>query len=111
MWRYSCFLIVCLLAAAAPLVSSTAVVAVADDDFPGWPDTWEGRSLVQLPLSEREERFLQGFPGRIARFSDSQREIVLRWIVKPTRKLHPSADCYKGAGYAVADEALAQDSG
>src|SRR5688500_6271051 len=94
------FAVACLLAALVPFAAPTPV-ANAHSDFPGWPETFEGRSLRVLPLSEIEQRFALSFPGRIGRFSDGQRELIVRWISTPTRKLHPAADCFKGSGYSV----------
>jgi hypothetical protein len=94
------FLVVCVLAALAPLASPKRAPAVTAD-VPGWPSTFEGRSLRTLELTQIERRFAQSFPGRIGRFSDGEREIVMRWIASPTRKLHAAADCFKGSGYRV----------
>lgn len=41
------------------------------------------------------------FPGRVGRFSDGQREIILRWVTQETRKLHASSDCFKANGYRI----------
>jgi hypothetical protein len=94
------FLIACLLAALAPL-ASPGPAPVVTTAFPGWPATFEGRPLRALELTDIERRFAQSFPGRIGRFSDGRREIVMRWIASPTRKLHAAADCFKGSGYRV----------
>lgn len=93
-------LIACALAAMIPL-AVPAPSPVMITDFPGWPSEFEGRPLRPLPLSEIEQRFAADFPGRIGRFTDGEREIVLRWISTPTRKLHPAADCLKASGYSV----------
>lgn len=69
--------------------------------FSGWPTRHEGRPLKRLPLTHREERFSLGFPGRIAKFTDGSRMVIVRWVTKETRKLHPASDCFKGIGYAV----------
>jgi hypothetical protein len=74
--------------------------------FPGWPATFEGRPLRELPLTEREERFGEGFPGRIARFTDGRRELILRWVAVPTRQLHSAADCFQGLGYSTTGPTL-----
>jgi hypothetical protein len=50
-------------------------------------------------FSSREERFAADFPGRIARFSDGHREIIIRWVARETRALHSASDCFKGLGY------------
>ncbi|WP_293853900.1 archaeosortase/exosortase family protein [Steroidobacter sp.] len=94
------FIAVCLLAALVPLATLEPATA-AHAGFPGWPSEFEGKSLRAIPLSTIEENFAQSFPGNIGRFSDGRREIVMRWIASPTRKLHPASDCFKGSGYHV----------
>lgn len=91
---------ICLLAAVSPMLAPTSAHET-QRGFPGWPKTYEGRPLQPLPLSVIEARFAENFPGRIGRFSDGQREIILRWVTSETRKLHPAADCFRGMGYAV----------
>ncbi len=80
-----------------PLSSSAHV----ESSFPGWPTHYEGKLLKRLELSEREKGFVQRFPGKIARFSDGNREIIIRWIQAPTRQLHPASDCFRGVGYSI----------
>lgn len=94
------FLAACMLAAMAPLATPAPVPAM-QVDFPGWPTAIEGKPLRQVPLSETEQRFALSFPGQIGRFSDGEREIIVRWVAAPTRKLHPASDCFKGSGYHV----------
>jgi hypothetical protein len=94
----------CLLALLAPWLSAaprSTGGAGAGADFPGWPTSFEGRGLTQLPLSEREERFAGDFPGRIGRFTDGRREVIVRFVTDATRKLHPASDCFAGVGYRV----------
>jgi hypothetical protein len=94
------FLIACLIAALAPFAAPSP--APADTaSFPGWPAQFEGRPIHPLPLTETERRFSDGFPGRVGRFTDGEREIIMRWVLQPTRKLHPAADCFKGIGYTI----------
>lgn len=93
-------LIACALAAMIPF-AMPAPAPVVITDFPGWPSEFEGRSLRALPLSALEQRFATDFPGRIGRFTDGEREIILRWISAPSRKLHPAADCLTASGYTV----------
>jgi exosortase len=73
---------------------------------PEWPTRFQDRDLIRLPLSAQEAGWLRDFPGRVARFTDGEREIVIRRIARPTRRLHPAADCYRGLGYAVARPAI-----
>jgi hypothetical protein len=69
--------------------------------FPGWPAEFEGKPLTALPMTELEQRFNSDFPGKINRFTDGKREIIIRWVTEATRKQHPSSDCFQGLGYAV----------
>jgi len=77
--------------------------------FYGWPNEFEGKTLTELPLTQLEQRFTTDFPGRIGRFTDGEREIVIRWVTEATRKLHPASDCFQGIGYSVKPLALHRD--
>jgi hypothetical protein len=94
------FIVACALAALAPLLPKAAPGA-DDRNFSGWPTHFEGRALQPLELTRIELNFESDFPGRIGRFTDGQREIVIRWLTEPTRLLHPAADCLKGSGYLI----------
>ncbi len=104
-----CFLAACALAALLPF-STPDAKPVDHSGFPGWPNQFQGRRLTRLPLSAQEERFYNtGFPGKAARFSDGQREVVVRWVTRPTRSLHSSQDCFRGSGYTIVEESLKSD--
>ncbi len=90
-----------LAAGLAPLVVRRSAAAPHADAFPGWPAVLDGRPLRELPMSAREAAFARDFPGRIGRFTDGEREIVLRWVATATRRLHPAADCFRGLGYRI----------
>ena len=96
------YLFVCALAAAAPLLPrrSRADTAGAAAPF-AWPAQFEGRPLTALPLAARDRRFADDFPGRVGRFSDGTREIILRFTTQATRRLHPASDCLKAIGFAI----------
>ena len=101
-WAPAAALLLAATAAAlAPLIDRSNATA-AGGNFPGWPAHYEGRSLSALPLTPREAAFVRDFPGRVGRFSDGQREIIVRWVGAPTRRLHSAADCFRGSGYRVA---------
>lgn len=77
-----------------------------------WPATWRGKALQPLASSAVERRFAAQFPGRIARFAlADQSELVLREVTRPTRMLHPAADCWRGIGWQVRAARLVQDDG
>jgi hypothetical protein len=92
----------CALAALAPACVESGASTRVMADFPGWPASFEGKPLSPLPLTPIEVRFQQNFPGRVGRFSDGEREIVIRWVDRGTRKLHASSDCFKANGYELA---------
>ena len=100
------FWLACAAAALAPLAGNTPGTASTADGFPGWPADFEGAALTQLPLSPIEQRFGQNFPGRVGRFTDGRREVILRWVAGATRKLHPAADCFKANGYALVPQPI-----
>lgn len=62
-----------------------------------------------MALTPGEQRFNEGFPGAVARFSDGERQFIFRWATSGTRKLHSSADCFRGLGYRVTSEPPRQD--
>lgn len=106
------YIAACLLAALVPWMPNASKLQGGQASltaFPGWPTEFEGRALTSLPLEEREQRFSDEFPGRIARFTDGRREIIMRWVVEATRKLHPASDCFEGVGYGVAPLPLKVD--
>lgn len=70
------------------------------------PSQWQGVALRPMTLSEVELRFAQHFPGTVARMTDGRSVLVLRTVDRPTRMLHPAADCYRGLGYRIRGEQL-----
>lgn len=92
------------LAALLPLTRSIA--RTPPSSAIEWPTTFEGAPLVPVALSDVESRFVASFPGSIARFTNGDRVVVLRDVEKPTRRLHPSADCYRALGYGITAERL-----
>lgn len=75
-----------------------------------WPTQWEGRALRPLATDAVEQRFAARFPGAIARLSDGERVLVLREVDRPTRMLHPAADCFRGLGHRIAATRLERDA-
>jgi hypothetical protein len=102
------YLAVCAIAAAAPLLprpsrAQSPAPAVPTAAAPiAWPPAeFEGRKLTELPLTGRDRRFADDFPGRIGRFTDGTRELILRTTDRATRRLHPASDCLRAAGFTV----------
>ena len=74
-----------------------------------WPQQLDSQWLRPLALSNVERRFASQFPGRIGRFSTADAAVTLRVVQRPTRMLHPAADCYRGLGYRIRDSRLERD--
>lgn len=66
-----------------------------------FPNVFENKQLQELGLTEIEEYFMEDFPGIVKRFSDGEREIIIRFVQEATRKLHSPADCFAGNGYQI----------
>jgi hypothetical protein len=103
------FILLCVTAFILPVVNLSVLDASESEKFVQWPTTMNGSELIKLPLSEKEQRFNSGFPGDIARFTDGQREYVVRWISAASRKVHPAADCFRGIGYTLTPQPLVKD--
>ena len=88
-----------LAAALAPLLPRREAPPAAT---PNWPAEYEGRRLTPLAPAPEDAALARGFPGRIARFSDGRRQLVLRGVAIPTRQLHPASDCFRALGYTIA---------
>lgn len=89
------------VSAALPWIAPRRSEAAGHAGFEGFPSRIDGRTVTPLEMSPREAAFARDFPGRIGRFTDGEREIIVRWVARPTRRLHPAADCLRGIGYAV----------
>ena len=98
------------LAAVLPLARPAEAPTAAPRRSIEWPTQWDGRTLRPLATSEVEQRFAAQFPGAIARFSDGERVLVLREVTRPTRMLHPAADCFRGLGHRIAATRLERDA-
>jgi len=99
-----------VLAAIAPLLASHADTSHASTGaLPAWPHEFEGRPLTPVALTAEQSRLLADFPGAAARFSDGERDILMRWVTQPTRRLHPAEDCYRGWGFEDASSKIRAD--
>jgi hypothetical protein len=104
-------LLAAICASLVPFFGNSDSRTLAANTRATWPTEFRGRPLTRLPLSEREQAFLSGFPGSTARFTDGENDIVMRHVLSPTRRLHPAEDCYKGSGYEISESRIVRDSG
>ena len=103
MRHWLAYLVLCVTAATVPLLEPSLDVPVPVEGFPGWPTELLGHELRKVPLGEREARFFEVLPGYVARFTDGERQYVLRWVKQATRHLHPAVECFRGTGYEIGE--------
>lgn len=104
------FFLACAFAAAAPLWNGAyGAKSVDPDHFPGWPSELEGHALVQRELGPDEAPFARRFPGRVGIFDADSETWILRWIARPTRELHSTADCYRSLGFKIDGHSVVVD--
>lgn len=93
--------IISIFALIVPFYSNNKNIIKTVQTAKTFPNELEGRDLIQLDLTEREQFFLNDFPGEVRRFTDGNREIIVRFVTEATRKLHPSSDCFSAIGYQI----------
>jgi hypothetical protein len=105
----SVFIITCALAAVAPFRPTPTTIPSGDRIPYPFPDHYQGQKLVPITKTAREKQFYRSFPGKMAKMTDGKRQITYKWIARPTRKLHPASDCYRGMGYTIHPEPIRID--
>jgi hypothetical protein len=112
-WPYAmtATLLCCAMLPLADSGPAAAPAGAARHEAPEWPRQWRGQALQPLARSSVEARFAERFPGRVARFrvGDGGEELVLRDVQRPTRMLHPAADCWRAIGWQVGSAKLVHD--
>jgi len=113
-WPYamSATLLWCAMLPLAGSGRAAEPTGAASTEAAEWPRQWRGQALQPLARSAVERRFAERFPGRIARFrvGDGGEELVLREVQRPTRMLHPAADCWRGIGWRIGAAQLVHDN-
>jgi exosortase/archaeosortase family protein len=104
------FLLACLATLLIQLIPEAPAPAATDSPFPGWPATFEGRTLRATPLTPQEAAFNTAFPGRIARFEDGTRVLIWRWVTHPTHRVHSAMDCLRSSGWQVSPQPMHHDA-
>ncbi len=59
--------------------------------------------LEPLPPTPQERAFAASFSGELGGFRWGEAQVILRRVTTATRRLHPSSDCLKAAGYRLGD--------
>ncbi len=107
--RYLIVIVLQLSACMVPFIESQNHAQKVGQPFQVWPTEFQGFALSRLPMTEKEQGFSRDFPGEIGRFTDGTREIIMRYIERASRSVHPSADCLRGSGYTVQPKPISRD--
>ncbi len=59
--------------------------------------------LTRLPATEMEAAFARSFPGTLASYDWGGRQVILRRVNRATRRLHPTRDCLRAAGFSTTE--------
>jgi exosortase/archaeosortase family protein len=59
--------------------------------------------LHLLPATDAEKAFARGFPGTLSSYRWGNDRVILRRVCGATRRLHPSRDCLRAAGFESTD--------
>lgn len=99
--------ILVLAAILAPLLMVVAPRRPGPPEIGTGPDvfTFDGLTLPlsPLPSSPAEMAFAESFPGTLASYRWGDSQIILRRVNQATRRLHPSRDCFRAAGFATSE--------
>lgn len=102
---------ICLLAFAAVLAPVMMLASpVHEAVSPGpvkRPELFSFRGLAlplrPLPPTAEESAFASSFPGTLGNYEMGAGQVILRQVTRATRKLHPSRDCLRAAGYETTE--------
>ena len=97
------FVMSCMAIAIIPLIRSEERLTVQAATFKAI-ETFQGNQLLQYPLSGIENQFYAEFPGTALFHHVAGKKgeaVFLRFIEKPSRKLHAAETCYRANGTKI----------
>lgn len=108
--RYSDRLVLLAAAILAPVMHGRQAVAPNQPPISPPPGvfTFNGLTLPleSLPPSAAEKAFAASFPGALTSHRWGEAQVILRRVTTATRRLHPSRDCLRAAGFQTSDEVV-----
>jgi exosortase/archaeosortase family protein len=104
------FAVLILAAIAGPSLAVTAPDRpLPESAAPAFTEfTFDGVTLPlqPLPSTPMEQAFAATFPGSLGSYGWSGRQVILRRVTTATRRLHPSRDCLRAAGYDTTESII-----
>lgn len=107
-----CFLMACVVAGVRSGVSEAAPVPQRASTNPiEWPQTWDGKQLAPVLVTDAMKAWLKDVPGQYAQFrlGDSDTRVLLRLCKGPTRDMHSAQNCYLAQGGTCKPEPTFRD--
>lgn len=89
-----------LVALGTPRIPDGPLVDTGESIF-----TFNGLTLPLQPLqlTDTEVAFAKSFPGTLGSYRRGNEQIILRKVTSATRRLHPSRDCLRAAGFLTTE--------
>jgi len=101
---------ICLLAMAAFFAPFLMIATPREPELPGPVHhpvsyTFNGVTLPLHPLdpTPEETAFAASFPGTLSSYTWGDSQVILRQVTRATRRLHPSRDCLRAAGFETTE--------
>lgn len=91
----------------APLLAFGTPRTPEPPDLGCGPEVFKFNGLVlplhALPPTEAEAAFARSFPGTLSSHRWGEKQVILRRVNQATRRLHPSGDCLRAAGFETTE--------
>ena len=103
MWHNRLYIVLATVTAVVPLLRATDDAGLSGGRHVAaeWPQYFLDKRLSSLRLSKQDKVFARDFPGEIRKYQAGSDQLIIRLLNRPTRKLHPAVDCFRGAGFSV----------
>jgi hypothetical protein len=100
MKRFVLYTAVAVAVVAATVVKFVAKPAPSSAQVEGFefPATFCGRTLREVGMTEAERRFYARLPGTVKQFETSEEKLLVRYVIRSARELHPASECYLANG-------------
>jgi hypothetical protein len=89
----------CLVAALVPLTENKKIGKISTTFIT--PPGVDLSNFTEVQLIDKEKLLETSFPGATKRFESANQQLIVRYIVEPSRKVHPAEMCFRAWGYKI----------